>query len=172
MRICKECVFASEQSKQFGLSPILLIGFRRTPDLLPEILSEEGLIGEVEHIGDLLHGIFAAFEQGFRLENDEVGDPVAGKAAAYPANDLRQIFGRHTQHIGIIGYTALLYVAFPYFVHKLRVEFLLPAAFHFRFFIAGIGSEQIFVAIIDQHLRISEQRNGLSVSAIFAFINR
>jgi hypothetical protein len=39
----------------------------RTSDLILEILSEKGLIGKVQHVGYLLHGVFAALEQGFRF---------------------------------------------------------------------------------------------------------
>ena len=55
----------------------------------------------MEHIGNLLHGVFATFEQGFCFEDNEVGNPFTGKTTAYVMYDLRQIFGSNTQYIGI-----------------------------------------------------------------------
>ena len=113
----------------------------RTSDLLLEIFSEKGLIGEVQHVGHLLYGVFAALEQSLRFENNEISNPVAGKTSAYLMDDLRQIFRRYAQHVRIVRNTALFRIAFLYLVDKLRIEFLPPAALFFQFFGFGIGSE-------------------------------
>ena len=80
----------------------LLIFRGRAPDFVLEIPPEERLVSEVQHIGHLLDGVFAAFEQGFRFEDDEIGNPVAGKTAACLMDDLRQVLGCYAQHVGIV----------------------------------------------------------------------
>ena len=43
---------------------------RRAPYRRPEVLAEEGRIGKVQQVTDLLDGIGLAFQQGFGFQDD------------------------------------------------------------------------------------------------------
>ena len=58
-------------------------------DIIPEeyqtvcdVFSKKGLVGEVQHVADLLYGIFSTFEQCFGFENHIIRYPFASETSA------------------------------------------------------------------------------------------
>ena len=105
----------------------LPVGGRRAADRLLEVDAEEGLVGEIQHVGDLLYRILPAFEQGLGLENHVVADPLPGVAPADGMDHLREVFRCQAEPVGVEPDAALGGVVLPQLFEK-AVENLLFCA--------------------------------------------
>ena len=71
---------------------------------------EDGLVGEVELVDDLLDGDVGVLEHVLGLEDDEGVNPVGGAAAAGLLDQLGQVFRRQAEFVGVEGHAALAVV--------------------------------------------------------------
>lgn len=122
-----------------------------------EVFAEEGGVGEVQHVAHLLHGVFPAFQQGFRFEYHEFPDPFPGVAAAGLADGDGEVFGREAHLAGIEGDAPFLRVVFLQQFHELLEQHFLPVS---RFRFRSLLKVFVYPLVEDgcQHLHVAAQR--------------
>lgn len=95
--------------------------------MVPKILPERGLVGEVQVVGDLLDAHRGVFQQVLGFDHDVVVDPLDRRPAADPADERRQVFWGQVQLFGIESDGAVPGVVFGEHAHEF-VEILFIAA--------------------------------------------
>ena len=69
--------------------------------MLFEVLSEEGLGGEIEFVGHLLDAEAGVFEERFGLEDDVFVDPLGGGSSGESAHERGHVFRCDVHAFGI-----------------------------------------------------------------------
>ena len=78
--------------------------------MLLEVFSEEGLVGEMEFLGNLEYRQVGRLEQGFGFEYDVVVDPLAGRFSRQLLDYVRQVLRRQAELVGVERYAPLLLI--------------------------------------------------------------
>ena len=81
---------------------------RRISCIAFEIAAEEGGVGEIQRIGNLLYGEVAIVQFGFGIEDDGTGNDVGRHFGTDFATDGTQVLGRDAELVGIEGYATLM----------------------------------------------------------------
>ena len=71
---------------------------------------EEGLVGEMEFLGNLEYRQVGRLEQGFGFEYDVVVDPLAGRFSRQLLDYVRQVLRRQAELVGVERYAPLLLI--------------------------------------------------------------
>ena len=92
-----------------------------------EVLAEEGLVGEIEAVGNLLDAHRRVAQHVLRLENHVVVNPVDGRMAGRLADERGEVLGREVELRGIEADAPLAHVVLAEQRHE-ALEVLLAAA--------------------------------------------
>ena len=86
------------------MSILVAIAGGGKPSVLLEVATEEGLIGEVHPVGDLLYIQSTVFELMLDLCDRMMVDDRLGTLAAHALGDVREVAWGNVQCLGIEGY--------------------------------------------------------------------
>lgn len=84
-----------------------------------EITAEEGLVGKIQVIGNLLYAHVGGLEQRLGLENHVIVNPVGDRFAAHPLDERGEVLGRDAELLRIEGDAALRFVVLAQQAHEL-----------------------------------------------------
>ena len=82
-------------------SQILAVFGQGISCMVLEKFTQRRLVGEIQFIGYLLHGIVGVFQHSYNLPDKGVADPVIGSFTCLPFHDAVQILMAYTQFRGI-----------------------------------------------------------------------
>ena len=94
-----------------------------------EITAEEGLVGKIQVIGNLLYAHVGGLEQRLGLENHVIVNPVGDRLAAHPLDERGEVLGRDAELLRIEGDAALRFVVLAQQAHELLEIELTAAAY-------------------------------------------
>lgn len=112
-----------------GKSALKLVLRGRESRMAFEITAEEGLVGKIQVIGNLLYAHVGGLEQRLGLENHVIVNPVGDRLAAHPLDERGEVLGRDAELLRIEGDAALRFVVLAQQAHELLEIELTAAAY-------------------------------------------